>query len=129
MSFLAVDIGNTRLKWALYADDARPGASPERQGAVFIENIDRLADDDWQHLPPCAPCSAAMWAAMRCVGVSKNKWTTLGRGATLVVPSTQAGGVTNGYDHPTRLGADRWVAVIGARAHAGSGALAGRCWW
>ena len=24
--------------------------------------------------------------------------------------------MTNGYDHPTRLGADRWVAMIGARA-------------
>ena len=27
----------------------------------------------------------------------------------------QQAGVTNGYDHPTRLGADRWVAMIGAR--------------
>jgi hypothetical protein len=25
--------------------------------------------------------------------------------------------VTNGYDHPGRLGADRWVALIGARQH------------
>ena len=24
-------------------------------------------------------------------------------------------GLTNGYDHPSRLGADRWVAMIGAR--------------
>ena len=32
-----------------------------------------------------------------------------------VVPSARAGGVTNGYDHPNRLGADRWTALIGAR--------------
>jgi type III pantothenate kinase len=32
-----------------------------------------------------------------------------------VVPSARACGVSNGYDHPTRLGADRWVALIGAR--------------
>jgi len=25
------------------------------------------------------------------------------------------GGVSNGYDHPNRLGVDRWVAMIGAR--------------
>jgi type III pantothenate kinase len=25
-------------------------------------------------------------------------------------------GVSNGYDHPSRLGADRWVALVGARA-------------
>jgi type III pantothenate kinase len=31
-----------------------------------------------------------------------------------VVPSEREGGVINGYDHPARLGADRWVAMIGA---------------
>ena len=118
MSFLAVDIGNTRLKWALYADDARPGASPERQGAVFIENCGRLADDDWQHL--AAPramlgSNVASDAVRRRVEEQMDRWDVAPR---WVVPSTQAGGVTNGYDHPTRLGADRWVAVIGARAHA-----------
>ena len=32
-----------------------------------------------------------------------------------VVSSAHAGGVTNGYEHPNRLGVDRWVALIGAR--------------
>ena len=32
-----------------------------------------------------------------------------------VVSSARAAGVTNGYDHPSRLGVDRWVALIGAR--------------
>jgi len=32
------------------------------------------------------------------------------------VSSVAEAGVVNGYDHPTRLGADRWVALIGARA-------------
>jgi type III pantothenate kinase len=31
-----------------------------------------------------------------------------------VVPSAAEAGLTNGYDHPSRLGADRWVAMIGA---------------
>jgi type III pantothenate kinase len=31
-----------------------------------------------------------------------------------VVSSPQEAGLTNGYDHPTRLGSDRWVAMIGA---------------
>jgi len=31
-----------------------------------------------------------------------------------VVASDSEAGVRNGYDHPTRLGADRWVAIIGA---------------
>ncbi|RYY77445.1 MAG: type III pantothenate kinase, partial [Comamonadaceae bacterium] len=29
--------------------------------------------------------------------------------------SAAEAGITNGYDHPARLGADRWVAMIGAR--------------
>jgi len=32
-----------------------------------------------------------------------------------VVAATHEAGVTNGYEHPSRLGADRWVAMIGAR--------------
>jgi type III pantothenate kinase len=32
-----------------------------------------------------------------------------------VVPTARDGGISSGYDHPGRLGADRWVAMIGAR--------------
>ena len=31
-----------------------------------------------------------------------------------VVSSAHEAGLTNGYDHPARLGADRWVAMIAA---------------
>ena len=51
MAFLAIDIGNTRLKWALYAS-AQPGAAVQAHGAEFLENIDKLADGSWQALPP-----------------------------------------------------------------------------
>ena len=54
MSFLAIDIGNTRLKWAQYAAP-EPGAAMLAQGAVFLETIDTLAETDWKHLP--APTS------------------------------------------------------------------------
>jgi len=35
--------------------------------------------------------------------------------ARWVVSSAQEAGLVNGYDHPSRLGSDRWVAMIGAR--------------
>jgi len=118
MSFLAIDIGNTRLKWALYSDDAQPGSSPLQHGAVFLENIDRLADEDWRELP--APTrilgsNVAGDAVRRRVEEQMEHWDLAPR---WVVPDAEAAGVRNGYDHPTRLGPDRWVAVIGARAHA-----------
>ena len=48
--FLALDVGNTRLKWALYAAP-RPGATIVAQGAAFLEAIDGLADNEWATLP------------------------------------------------------------------------------
>ena len=50
MTFLAVDVGNTRLKWALYSA-ARPGAELLMHGAVFLETIDQLSDGEWKLLP------------------------------------------------------------------------------
>ena len=51
MSFLAIDVGNTRLKWAQYASP-QPGAGLIAHGAVFLETIDTLADTDWKGLAP-----------------------------------------------------------------------------
>ena len=50
MSFLALDVGNTRLKWALY-DAPQPGAALMAHGAEFLENIDKLAEGSWSELP------------------------------------------------------------------------------
>ena len=46
MTFLALDVGNTRLKWALY-DQARSGAALLGSGAEFLENIDKLTEGAW----------------------------------------------------------------------------------
>ena len=50
MTFLAIDVGNSRLKWALY-DAARPGAALRAQGVEFLDHIERLADGPWADLP------------------------------------------------------------------------------
>ena len=115
MTFLALDVGNTRLKWALY-DSHRSSANLLAQGAVFLEHIDRLAEEDWKDLP--APqdmlgCIVASDALRRRVGEQLEMWDLSPR---WVVPRAEEAGLTNGYDHPTRLGADRWVAMIGAVA-------------
>ena len=70
VSFLAIDIGNTRLKWALYAQPV-PGEAPVRHGAVFLETIDELAETDWATLPPpdqMLGCVVAGEAVRRTVG-------------------------------------------------------------
>ena len=116
MSFLAIDIGNTRLKWAQYASP-QPGAPVLASGAIFLETIDTLAEGDWHDL--AAPgsmlgCNVAGDAVRRRVEEQLELWDTTPR---WVVPAACDGGVVNGYEHPTRLGSDRWAALIGARWH------------
>ncbi len=113
MNFLAIDVGNTRLKWALHSAPRRD-APVLAQGAEFLENIDKLAEGDWARLP--APnrmlgCVVAGDAIKRRVEAQMELWDV---SANWVVSSSFEADVTNGYDHPARLGADRWVAMIGA---------------
>ena len=113
MTFLALDVGNTRLKWAQY-DSPVAGARLLAQGAVFLENIDKLAEGEWSSM--AAPgrilgCIVAGDAIKRRVIEQLELWDVA---PNWVISSPQEAGVTNGYDHPARLGADRWVAVIGA---------------
>lgn len=116
MTFLALDIGNTRLKWALYAAP-RPHAPLLAQGAEFLENIDKLADGVWRGL-------AAPQHILGCVVAADGIKLRLLEQIELwdvspqwVVASEAEAGLRNGYDHPTRLGPDRWVAIIGAYHH------------
>jgi type III pantothenate kinase len=114
MTFLALDIGNTRLKWALY-DRPEPGSHARAHGASFLEIIDDLAEGDWRQLPPPSRvlgCIVAGEAVRVRVEQQLEVWDVAPR---WVVPGAQQAGISNGYDHPSRLGADRWVALIGAR--------------
>jgi type III pantothenate kinase len=108
MTFLAIDIGNTRLKWALYAA-ARPGA----------EHMDRLADGPWAELPEMPPPSSMLGCAVAGEAIRRRADEQIEERFDCtprwVVPGAAEAGLVNGYDHPTRLGADRWVAMIGAR--------------
>jgi type III pantothenate kinase len=102
------------LKWAQY-DSPAAGAHLLAQGAVFLENIDKLAEGDWHAI--AAPskilgCIVAGDAIKRRVTEQLELWDVAPH---WVISSAQEAGVTNGYDHPARLGADRWVAMIGAR--------------
>jgi type III pantothenate kinase len=118
VSFLAIDIGNTRLKWALY-DQPRPGAAVLAQGAEFLEHIEKLSEGPWAAL-------GALPAPQRMLGCAvagdavrhraeEQVDETWGLPAQWVHSSAGEAGLSNGYDHPARLGADRWVAMIGAR--------------
>ena len=114
MSFLALDVGNTRLKWALYATPV-PGAGMVAHGAVFLEAIDELAEGQWRDLPPPSSMLGSIVAGEGIRRRTEEQLEVWDVEPRWVVSGASACGVRNGYDHPTRLGVDRWVALIGAR--------------
>lgn len=124
MTLLAIDIGNTRLKWALY-DAPRTTARLLAQGVSFLDHIDQLAEGDWAGLPEPAyilGCVVAGDSIKRRVQDQLDIWNTP---AQWVVPQAEEAGLFNGYDHPSRLGADRWVAMVGARSRMQAQGLSG----
>jgi type III pantothenate kinase len=114
MSFLVMDIGNTRLKWGLYSAP-RPDADFLAGGAVPLEEIDDLAQGQWvglTHPREMLGCAVAGDAIKRRVEEQLESWRIRPH---WVSSQARAAGVVNGYEHPGRLGADRWAAIIGAR--------------
>ena len=87
-----------------------------RRPAPRYWHIDKLADGDWASLRPptrMLGCAVAADAIKRRVEEQMEElWDVP---AQWVVASAAEAGLVNGYDHPTRLGSDRWVAMIGAR--------------
>jgi type III pantothenate kinase len=117
MTLLAIDVGNTRLKWALFEHPV-PGSAPLANGAVVHEEIDSLAQTVWSN-------TAVPTQMIGCIvageGVKRRVEEQIQLAWNLepvwIVPKPEQGGVTNGYDFPSRLGADRWAALLGARFH------------
>lgn len=110
---LLLDVGNSRLKWArLDGNGPQPGTPFSTRTADLAAAFDAA----WGALPAPAKligCNVAgeeiraaveSWAARR--------WGCACRWITSVA---EAYGVTNGYEDPARLGADRWLALIAAR--------------
>ena len=111
---IAVDVGNTRLKWACHdgqrwsAVQALPTHAPDT-GAQLAAALRGLPAGS--AVVACnvagAPVAAGVETALVQAGLPPPRWLR---------PSRDACGVHNTYATPERLGADRWAALLGARA-------------
>jgi type III pantothenate kinase len=113
MTLLCIDAGNTRVKWGLRAN-GRWAA----QGACAHDALPALIDALPARPEHIVACNVA---GMKVATVIE----TLGHACAVPLhwfrSSTAACGVVNGYENPAQLGADRWAALLGARAlHAGA---------
>ncbi|GGY51850.1 type III pantothenate kinase [Pseudoduganella albidiflava] len=116
-TWLVVDAGNTRVKWAL-ADAGAPAGQWRLHGAMAHGMLDTLAGE-WQAagIGPVrvlvanvagGGVRAAIEGALRiCAPQAAVEWFAS-------VP--WRAGILNGYANPAQLGCDRFAAAIGARA-------------
>ncbi|MSQ18546.1 MAG: type III pantothenate kinase [Betaproteobacteria bacterium] len=105
---LAIDCGNTRVKWGLYH-----GNGFHQVDAAPLHALQRFEDELALIEPPAAIVVSHVANAEARVRIERAiarfpvrpQWITA---------SGRAGGVVNRYDDPTKLGTDRWAALIGA---------------
>jgi type III pantothenate kinase len=109
---LVIDVGNTRLKWAWLTST---GLSDQQ--AVVHRNVKpdiwTAALFDPAHRPRRVLVSNVAGGAMAkmLTGLTKK---VFGVKAEFITASRNFQELTNGYSDPSLLGADRWLAVIGA---------------
>src|SRR5258706_7491895 len=104
---LAVDCGNSRLKWGLHEKGRW-----RKTGTMPVAELARL-ENAWKRLLPADQVIVANVAGR---SVGKRLETLFARRSmvpTWVKAKRRECGVTNGYGRPDRLGADRWAALIG----------------
>jgi type III pantothenate kinase len=109
---LCLDAGNTRLKYGL-----GDGRRWRLQGALDYPDLEHLAAQLPQKPSRIVACNVAGEAIrLRIAALAGSLDVPL----TWLTSSAAACGVSNGYEQPQQLGADRWAALIGARAlHSG----------
>jgi type III pantothenate kinase len=121
MSLLLLDSGNSRLKWALTREPYRRGEAFAARGFMELRELstgrsaltrvfEALAASGLK--PTVHACNVAGPAVERRLRAMARR---CGLGSIRFARSAAAGGgVRNGYREAWRLGADRWVALIGA---------------
>lgn len=111
---LLVDAGNTRVKWCLL-----DGGETSDTGWVSHRHDDVAAvtRDAWKAIaPPCAVLVSNVAGAVAELDLSRASLELWGITPDFVRSERAFAGLVNGYREPNRLGVDRWVAMIGARA-------------
>lgn len=119
MSRWLFDLGNTRLKCAPLEDDGRIGevVALAHDGAPALEGLDAVLPARFE-----AACVASVAAPALRVALLDALARRCGR-ISLACTQRAFGGVAIAYAEPSRLGVDRFLAMVGARARGVEAAL------
>jgi type III pantothenate kinase len=114
---LAVDVGNTRIKWGLH-----DGNSWQAQG--WTATADRAGlRDAWKDLAAPERIVISNVAGSQVAMPIEDACKVWPAGVQWIAAVESQCGVRNGYETPTQLGSDRWAALIAARAIAPEGCV------
>lgn len=108
MRILAIDAGNSRIKWGLH-----DGEAWAVRGQVPTAEARRLVRE-WGPITRADVVIAANVAGPRVVREIGAAARRHGRRARFIRSLARQCGVSSSYDDPAQLGADRWAALIGA---------------
>lgn len=111
---VAIDAGNSRIKWGVH-----DGASWLANGVLATRDVARLhkVADAWPGDARIVACNVAGAAVGESIAA---QLAVPQRRLAFLQASEEACGVRSRYERPAQLGADRWAALIGARArHSG----------
>jgi len=114
---IAIDAGNTRIKWGVY-----DGAAWVAQGALLTTDAASLGavSTGWPAAARVVACNVAGEAVGDAISAAlATRFASL----LWLRSSAAACGVRNLYDQPERLGADRWAALLGARGQIATACL------
>jgi type III pantothenate kinase len=114
MKALLIDAGNSRLKWALLRGKqiarVQARAWPAGDPAPLLERVLRGAGAI-DSIYVCNVAGAAVTRALSAAARTRHLPSP-----RIIRSARRRGQLRNGYDEPWRLGADRWVALLGAQA-------------
>jgi len=112
LSILAIDAGNTRIKWGVHRDGrfASTRAMPTGEAEALA-----LA---WQGEMPVGRAIASNVAGPRVREALEKACTRGGIALEVIRSRDEQLGVRNGYREPSQLGTDRWAALIAAHGDA-----------
>jgi type III pantothenate kinase len=109
---LLIDAGNTRIKWRCFQQGELFGGGHQvHHGNLTPELLQKI----WGSLPAPSSVWGVNVAGAR-IAEQISQWSNAnwGQVPNFVTASQQTGNVVNGYHEPEKLGADRWMALVGA---------------
>ena len=124
-SVLLVDLGNSRLKWAV----SRQGVLGDSKAVAWRgADFPALLEECWGNLESPASVKASVVAPAR-LKEQLRRWVESRWGVPLqlLTASASGGGITCGYRDPDQLGADRWAAMVAAHFRYPQGGLVVDC--